>query len=148
MNLLNGKEKIKLEVIIEKEKKHFWGRIEDKGFMPTGQGKTISKLLQNIINCIEDYVDHEGSKDKFWNRITAENVEFQIRYDLQSFFEEFEELKISSIAKRAKLNESLVRQYAAGNKFPSLEQAKKIEIALHDLGQRLNNVALFGNAYH
>ena len=148
MNLLNGKEKIKLEVIIEKEKNHFWGRIEDKGFMPTGQGKTIAKLLQNIINCIEDYVDHEGRKDKFWNRITAENVEFQIRYDLQSFFEEFEELKISSIGKRAKLNESLVRQYAAGNKFPSLAQAKKIETALHELGQRLNNVALFGNAYH
>ena len=148
MNLLNGKDKIKLEVVIEKEKNHFWGRIEDKGFMPTGQGKTIDKLLKNILDSVQDYVEHEGRKDKFWNKINPTNVEFLIRYDLQAFFEEFEELKISSISKMTKLNKSLVRRYASGNKFPSLEQAKKIEIALHDLGQRLNNVALFGNAYH
>ena len=137
------KEKIKLEVIIEKEKNHFWGRIENNGFMPTGQGKSIEKLLQNIIMCIEDYVEHEGRKDKFWNKVTADTIEFQMRYDLQSFFEEFGELKISSIAKKAKLNESLVRQYASGNKFPSIQQAKKIEMALHDLGKRLYNVTLF-----
>ena len=52
----------KLEVIIEKNEDHFWGRIENKGFMPTGQGETVQALLQNIKDCIEDYVDHEGKK--------------------------------------------------------------------------------------
>src|ERR1700733_13393744 len=101
----------KIEIIIEKQGNHFWGRIEDKGFMPTGQGKTIDRLLKNIKDSIEDYVDHEGRKDKFWNKVNLENIEFRIRYDLQVFFEEFNELKISSIAKRANLNESLLRQY-------------------------------------
>jgi predicted RNase H-like HicB family nuclease len=138
-----SKTKTEIEIIIEKQGNHFWGRTENKGFMPTGQGKTIAKLLQNIMESIEDYVEHEGRKDKFWNKINPVNLEFLIRYDLQAFFEEFEELKISSIAKRANLNESLLRQYASGNKYPSPEQAKKIETALHELGEKLNNVALY-----
>jgi predicted RNase H-like HicB family nuclease len=134
----------KLEVIIEKENDHYWGRIEDKGnFMPTGQGKTINKLLQNVKDSIEDYIEHEGRKDKYWSKIKLDQVEFDIRYDVQSLFDEFNELKISSIAERAELNPSLMRQYASGTKFPSADQAKKIEIALHQLGSRLSQIAIY-----
>ena len=138
-----SKRKSNLEVIIERSEDHFWGRIEDHGFMPTGQGKTVSKLLQNIKDSIDDYVSHEGKKDKFWSKVDLDNVEFNISFDVQAVFEEFNELKISSIAQRAELNPSLVRQYATGNKFPSSEQVKKIEVALHDLAKRLKEVAIY-----
>lgn len=135
----------KLEVIIEKSEDHFWGRIENKGFMPTGQGETVPALLQNIKDSIEDYIEHEGKEDKFWSKVDLNNIEFNISYDLEAFFEEFSELKISSIAERAGLNSSLVRQYATGNKYPSADQAKKIEEALHDLGKKLQQVAIYAS---
>lgn len=138
----NGKAKI--EVIIEKENNHYWGRIENKGnFMPTGQGETIDKLLQNVKDSIEDYLKYEGRMDKYWSRIKLDQLDFDIRYDLQSLFDEFKELKISSIAERAELNPSLLRQYASGIKFPSVDHAKKIEIALHQLGNKLSQVAIY-----
>ena len=133
----------KLEVIIEKNEDHFWGRIENKGFMPTGQGETVSALLQNIKDSIEDYVDHEGKKDKFWSKIDLSNTQFNISFDLQAFFKEFKEIKISSLAVLAELNPSLLRQYASGIKFPSVDQAKKIELAVHALAKKLNKVAIY-----
>ena len=138
---LNRKNQI--EVIIEKNEEHFWGRIENKGFMPTGQGETVQALLQNIKDSIQDYIEHEGKEDKFWSKVDVNNIEFNISYDLQAFFEEFNELKISSIAERAGLNSSLVRQYATGSKYPSAEQAKKIESALHSLAKKLQEVAIY-----
>jgi transcriptional regulator with XRE-family HTH domain len=70
-------------------------------------------------------------------------MEIELSYDLQAFFEEFNELEISSIAERAGLNPSLVRQYATGSKYPSADQAKKIESALHSLAKKLQNVAIY-----
>lgn len=132
-----------IEVIIEKNEDHFWGRIESKGFIPTGQGETVPALLQNIKDSIEDYIEHEGKKDKFWSKVDVSNIEFNILYDLEAFFEEFNELKISSIAERAGLNSSLVRQYATGSKYPSFDQAKKIEVAIHSLAEKLQKASIY-----
>ncbi len=70
-------------------------------------------------------------------------MNIEIRYDLQAFFREFKDLKISSIAERAELNPSLLRQYATGNKFPSSDQVKKIEDAIHNLAKRLKQVSIY-----
>jgi hypothetical protein len=60
-------------------------------------------------------------------------VSIKRQYDLQTFFEEHDYLKVSSIAKHAGLNPGLVRQYSSGVKHPSAEQAKKIELTIHKL---------------
>jgi hypothetical protein len=103
----------------------------------SGQGETVTTLLQNLKDSIVDYIEHEGKKDKFWSKVDVKSIEFKILYDLEAFFEEFSDLKISSIALRGVLNPSLVRQCATGSKYPSAEQAKKIEGALHSLGKKL-----------
>jgi len=141
---MNPQRKTKLEVIIEKTDDHYWARVQNKGsFMPTGQGETIEAVLKNVTDSIEDYLEHEGKTDKFWSKVRIDNIQLEIHYDLQAFFEQFDELKISSIATKAELNESLVRQYASGNKYPSLEQAKKIETAIHNLAKRLEKVSIY-----
>ncbi len=132
-----------IEVIIEKNEGHFWGRVEGKGFVPTGQGATVPELLKNIKESIEDYVEHEGKKDKFWSKVELPKMKFNIHYDLEAFFEEFNEVKISSIAKLAGLNASLVRQYATGTKYPSSEQAKKVEVAIHTLANKLQGASIY-----
>ena len=54
-----------------------------------------------------------------------------------SFFDAFKFVKISEVAKAAKLNPALVRAYGNGDKNPSLAQAQKIEEATHRLAQSL-----------
>ena len=56
-----------------------------------------------------------------------DNVTFQYEMDISSFFELVPELKISYIAKKANMNESLVRQYKNGITAASQEQVKKIQ---------------------
>jgi predicted RNase H-like HicB family nuclease len=133
-----------IEVIIEKKDGMLWGIVENKGnFVATPYGKTKDEVLTNLKELITDYQQNEGKKDKFWNEVDVEKMEVNISYDLQAFFKEFNELKISSIAERAELNPSLLRQYATGNKYPSADQVKKIEVALHTLATKLKKVAIY-----
>jgi transcriptional regulator with XRE-family HTH domain len=61
---------------------------------------------------------------------------------LSVFFESFDMLKISSVAGKAGINASLMRQYASGIKNPSRQQVAKIEKTLHRLGAALSQVRL------
>ena len=132
-----------VEVIIEKKDGLLWGIVEGKGnFIPTPYGKTTDELIINLKELITDYQKNEGKTDKFWNKVNVDTMEVNISYDLQAFFHEFNEIKISSIAANADLNPSLVRQYATGNKYASAEQANKIQSAVHNLARRLQKVAL------
>lgn len=134
--------KQKIEVIIEKNDGELYGRIEGKGnYLPVTVAKTTAKVLANLIMLIKDYKKHD--KDKFWDKVDVNNIVFEIHYDLQAFFEEHDYLKQSKIAEIAGINSSLVRQYASGVKHPSIEQAKKIETAIHKLAKELQSVSLY-----
>ena len=136
--------KTKITIIVEVKDGILWGIVEPMGnFIATPYGKTKDDVISNLKELITGYKLNEGKKDKFWKTISVDQLEFEIQFDLQAFFREFSELKISSIAERARLNPSLVRQYATGNKFPSPEQVKKIEHAVHHLGRKLKNVNIY-----
>ena len=132
----------KIAVILEINKDGFWARVEDKGnYLPNGYGDTKEETLKNLIEVIEDYKAHEGKNDKFWKAIDTKKIEWDIHYDLKAFFEEYDTLNASAIAKKAGLNSSLVRQYISGHKYPSPEQVKKIEDAVHKLAEELQAVS-------
>ena len=136
-----------LQVIIEKGDDGLYGRIEGrKSYLPVTFGKSKSEVLQNLKGLIKDYQKHEKKGDSFWLKLDTENLEFDIVYDLQSFFNEFDFLNASAIARHANMNESLVRQYATGKKYPSVEQAKKLEGVIRRLTKDLNNVSLYAEA--
>ncbi len=135
---------MKLEVIIERGDGEFWGRIENAGdFYPTTVADTVSGVIDNLLKLIEDYIQHEGRKDKFWKGVKMDQVIFDLRYDLQAFFQNHDYLKITAIAKRAGMNPGLLRQYASGVKHPSAGEAERIEDAIHNLAQDLEHVSLY-----
>jgi hypothetical protein len=120
------------------------GRIEGKGnFMPTTAGNTAKEVLDNLKLLIADYLQHEGHEDKGWNKVDVNKVEFELRYDLQAFFEEYDFLKQTKIAQLSGINPGLLRQYSSGVKYPSSEQAKKIEGAIHKLANELQAVSIY-----
>jgi hypothetical protein len=141
---LKKNNKAKIEIIIEKNDGLLWGRVEHKGrFMPTPYGKNTIKLIANLKELIADYVQHEGRKDFFWGKLDLNDLQIDFRYDLESFFQEHDYLKISSVAEQAGMNPGLVRQYASGVKYPSGEQADKIRRAIKKIAKELTQHSIY-----
>ncbi|WP_128547159.1 hypothetical protein [Larkinella soli] len=131
-----------LTVILERDDGEFWGRIEAPDFLHVTQGATVAIVTKNLRDLVADSLEHELKDKPEWQGVTADTIQFDYVYDLQSFFERFKELKMTAIAERAGLNKNLLHQYVAGHKHPSEQQAKKIENAVHALAEELRKVIL------
>jgi hypothetical protein len=132
----------KIELILEKNDGLLWGRIEGDGWMPTPYGETVNEVIENLKELISDYVLHEGRSDKIWNKVKTEQLTIDLKYDVVTFFETFNYLNLSAIASKIGINRTLLNHYKTGTKYPSAEQAKKIEVAIHDLAMELGKVKL------
>lgn len=136
---------MKINIIIEKEKNEFWGRIEGFEFLPVTTGASVSEVTENLKMLIADYIKHEGQNDKRWRQVDVNKIVFDLHYDLRTFFDEYKFLNVSSIADLAGINPSLARQYAKGIKYASTAQAKKVEAVIRDLAKKMNRVSLVGS---
>jgi len=134
---------MKLTIIIEKSEGELWGRIGNvPDYLPVTSGATIEEIEQNLRALIDDYVENESSAYNEWKSVKSSDVQFDHVYDLSAFFEVFDDVKVVGIARRAGINPSLVRHYVAGTKYPSPQQAKRLEMAIHELGDKLREVVL------
>ena len=86
---------------------YYWCSTEigDGGY--NGCGETVEKAKVDLAACMEE-ARLEGD-------ISGE-VEFEYKYDLQSFFNYFSFLNVNEIARMAGINPSLMRQYSGGFK--------------------------------
>lgn len=125
-----------LQLIIEApplsapEQTGFWGRVNYDDNLLIEQADTVEELQGAIKKLLVDFHN------------VTEEVSFELAYDLYAFFEQYDYLKISKIAEYASMNPSLLRHYKAQTKFPSAEQVKRIEDAVHRLAQELADVHL------
>lgn len=124
---------MKLLLIIEKSKGKLWGRVNYKDNLITDFASSVDVLEKKMRKLLKDF-----------HRLS--DAEFEYSYDLTAFFEQYDFLKQSKIAELAGMNAGLLRQYACGVKYPSPEQAKKIEKAVHDLAKELKAVSIHAEA--
>ena len=109
---------------------------EFDGFSLNGQGNNVDEAKRSLQECIDEYV----SMIKEQGREVPEslkNVEFEYKYDIASFSECFKFLSVSTFAKYAGINPSLMRQYKQRIAFASESQKAKIEDAIHRAGSEL-----------
>jgi hypothetical protein len=120
---------MKLLLIVEKRKNKLWGRVSYKDNLITGFANNIDSLEKKMRKLLKDF--HQ-----------LQNIEFDYSFDLTVFFEEYDFLKQSKIAELAGINPGLLRQYASGVKYPSSDQVKKIEKAVHELARELKAISI------
>lgn len=132
---------MKVNIIIEKGKDEIWGRIEGSEFL-VSCGKDLAEVTENLKGLLADYAAHEGKADKRWKKVKVDAIKFGYIYDTQAFFESFDFLNVSAIAKAAGINQSLLRQYAKGIKHPSAERVRVIEETVHKLADQMRLVSL------
>ena len=125
------------KLIVEKTEDGFWGRADINNNLITDYAPFLDSLKKQMKKLIYEIEN-------------IEVAEFDVSYDLTSFFEQYSFLNISDIAKRTSINSTLMRQYAAGIKFPSIERVQNIEEAIRTIGRELAKVKLhssFRNRY-
>jgi predicted RNase H-like HicB family nuclease len=106
-------------------------------------GESIGEIKSLIREVVDFHI--EGMRMENLQVPEGFDGEFDLSYkmDIASLFEWFSGiLTKSGVSKITGMNQSLISQYVSGIKTPSTKQTKKIEQALHNLGQELLEIEL------
>lgn len=114
---------------------------EFDGFNLNGQGKTVDEAKESLRLALEDYKTMLAEIGKDVPDMLR-SIDFEYKYDIASFFECFKFISVSTFAKYAGINPSLMRQYKQRIAFASEAQKAKIEQAIHKAGKELISVQL------
>jgi len=105
-----------------------------------GIGNTVEEAKADFENSIkevkESYVDNNEELPK-----ELQNITFEYKYDIASFFNYFDWINVTKFAKKAKMNDSLMRRYRGGE-YISQKQVEKIEKTLNELGKEISEIKL------
>lgn len=135
-------EKKRVQVYVEKaEDGTYWGTTENLEGVVSAYGSTLAELKNELNKVFAEHLEVARELEEDWVSKYDTGVEFEYKMDLEGFFDLIPEVKIGSIAEKAKINSSLLRQYKTGKANASEDQTKKIEKAVHDLGKELLSVS-------
>lgn len=100
-------------------------------------GNSVVEAKKDLMECLA--FAKEDAKE---NGEDFPEVEFEYKYDLQSFFNYFSFLNVTEIAKRAGVNPSLMRQYSRGIKKAGEKTYERLSLCMSDIAKDLS-VATF-----
>ena len=106
-------------------------------------GNSLSDIKESIQDAVNYHI--EGMREEHLEIPEIFQREYELTYkmDIASLFDWFSGvLTKSGISRLTGMNQSLISQYASGIKRPSSKQTRKIENALHRLGQELLEIEL------
>ena len=120
----------KILLIIEQSKDGIlWGRVEFNDNLMIDSAKSLEALQNKMKKLLHNFHDIDPS-----------SVKFDLAFDLTVLFVQKDYLNVSAVASKAGINPTLMRQYVAGFKYPSLERAKAIEQVIREIGRELVDV--------
>jgi predicted RNase H-like HicB family nuclease len=106
-----------------------------------GAGDTPEAAKQNALEGLHLFIKQTENEDL--PEILKGEYSIAYRYDTQSFLKYYNNIfTCAALERLTGINQKLLHHYAAGLKKPRLAQRKKIESALHRLGEELLSVEL------
>ena len=110
--------------------------VDLEGHVIFGDGNTVEEAKEDLLNSYQELLDYYHEEGRPIPE-ELQNLEFDYKYDIASFFDEFKWINISALAKVLGMNKSLLYQYKKGNTYISHRQMKRIEKGVHELGKKL-----------
>lgn len=98
----------------------------------TGYGNTPQEAKQDMLQAYSEIKELLRAEGK-----TPRELEFIYRYDIKSFFEYFDFLNVTKIAKIAGINPSLMRKYSSGIVRAGEGQYLKLKQAIHSIASEM-----------
>jgi predicted RNase H-like HicB family nuclease len=106
-----------------------------------GGGETVEAAKQSIVDAIGLFKKN-NSKKNIPDNLNGD-YELIYKYDVQSFLDYYKGIFTPAALERiAGINQKQIQHYSTGHRKPRLAQRRKIEQALHKLGQELLAVEL------
>ena len=137
------KKNLSIEVVVERHYDGtFWGTTQNIPGVVTAFGASLDELKKNLEQAFLEYTAAAAELGEAWIEEVRTRKEWAFYMNMQALFELVPEVKISAIARRAGINESLMRQYATGKAVVSEDRLRYIEQTIHDLGRELQTVKL------
>ena len=131
-----------IKVFVEKaDDGTYWGTTQNIPGVVTAYGNSLEELKENLKVAFNDYLEIAEEQNENWVKDVKKMTDWDYQMDLQAFFYLIPEVKISAIGKKARINESLMRQYVTGKAAASEERVKLIEKVIHELGRELQSVS-------
>ena len=118
-------------MVVEKAEEALWGRVRYDDNLIVESAASIPQLEIKLKKLL-----------KAFHKLDPKYIEIDVQYDITALFEEKNFLNTAIVAERAGINKSLMRQYAAGIKFPSYERVRAIEQVIHAIAKELLAVKL------
>src|SRR5215218_8275926 len=91
----------KPQLVVEKSDGELWGRIKIRGNLIVDSAKTLNALVKKFKALVLDF---EG----------LEIEEFEISFDLTTFFDTYSFISIAEIAQKSGVDYGIMRQYSSG----------------------------------
>lgn len=130
-----------IKVYVEKAKDGtYWGTSQNAQGVVSAFGDSLEELKKNFETAYSDHIEVAKDLKEPWAK-DYEQASFVYEMDLQGFFNLVPEINLSALSKKALVNRSLLQQYKNGQANASEEQLKKIEKAVHELGEELLSVS-------
>ena len=101
-----------------------------------GTGASVQEAKERLEDTYQEILDIYKEDGKPIPK-ELQDLEFDYKYDIASFFDEFNWINISALAKVLGMNASLLHQYKKGNTYISHQQMKRIESGIHELGRKM-----------
>ncbi|MDR3119661.1 MAG: helix-turn-helix transcriptional regulator [Mediterranea sp.] len=102
------------------------------GFGLTACGDTAEEAKTDLIAAYEELKEMNREEGK-----KTPELDFDFRYDLQSFFDYFSVINVTKLAEKAGINPSQLRQYRNGLAKASQKQYDKLQECIHVIGNEL-----------
>jgi hypothetical protein len=126
-----------VKIIIERSKDGFWAYAEHVEGV-SGAGDSVEEAKQSVIESIE--LQKELGN---WPKSLGEKYTLVFKFDTESLLNYFKGVFTHAAFERITgINQKQLQHYASGHRKPRHVQAKKIEAALHKLGNELLAVEL------
>ncbi len=132
----------KVIVTVELSDNNYAAYIEElPGCISTG--KTFGELKLNMSEAVRDHVEISLEYGDEISNLFRGEYELVFRFDAQSLLKHYRGIFTNAALQRMTgINQRQLQHYASGISRPRPEQARRIETALHHLGEELMSVEL------
>ena len=133
---------MKILAIVEKNDNGFYQiscEQDLKGFHFGGFGNSVEEAKADFMESIDEALEMIAENSQ---EVPSEEIQVVFKYDLESFFNYFDWINVTQLARIAGINESKMRQYKAGLAFASDRTARKIMTTVHRIGAELQSAVL------
>ncbi len=129
-----------IKIIIERSTDMYGAYAENvKGV--TGGGSTIEEAKQSVLETIRIIKENHAAQNI--PEVLKGEYELVYKFDVQSFLEYYKGIFTPAALQRiAGINQKQIQHYSTGHRKPRIAQRRKIEDALHKLGNELLAIEL------